>query len=129
MNIDRLKFINDMLGFKAGDLVLQFEDPDFLNHLRYTLKQHGLSPHLLGVELTESMLQNIYTISPILFELRQMGIHTYIDDFGTGYSSLSMLKTLPIDFIKIDKSFIDEITDHSGYSTLVKTIIDMGKSL
>ncbi|MEM1504428.1 EAL domain-containing protein [Domibacillus sp. 8LH] len=108
---------------------LQFEDPDFLNHLRYTLEQHGLSPHLLGVELTESMLQNIHTISPVLFELRQMGIHTYVDDFGTGYSSLSMLKTLPIDFIKIDKSFIDEITDHSGYSTLVKTIIDMGKSL
>lgn len=108
---------------------LQFEDPDFLNHLRCTIERHGLSPHLLGVELTESMLQNIHTISPILFELRQMGIHTYVDDFGTGYSSLSMLKTLPIDFIKIDKSFIDEITDHSGYSTLVKTIIDMGKSL
>ncbi|MCM3790040.1 EAL domain-containing protein [Domibacillus indicus] len=108
---------------------LQFEDPDFLNHLRFTLEQHRLSPHLLGVELTESMLQNTQTISPILFELRQMGIHTYVDDFGTGYSSLSMLKTLPIDFIKIDKSFIDEITDHSGYSTLVKTIIDMGESL
>ncbi|MCI2255554.1 EAL domain-containing protein [Domibacillus sp. PGB-M46] len=108
---------------------LQFEDPDFLNHLRCTIEQHGLPPHLLGVELTESMLQSIHTISPILFELQQMGIHTYIDDFGTGYSSLSMLKTLPIDFIKIDKSFIDEITDHSGYSTLVKTIIDMGKSL
>ncbi|WP_050183617.1 bifunctional diguanylate cyclase/phosphodiesterase [Domibacillus robiginosus] len=108
---------------------LQFEDPDFLSHLRCTLEQHKLSPHLLGVELTESMLQNIHTVSPILFELRQMGIHTYVDDFGTGYSSLSILKTLPIDFIKIDKSFIDEITDQSGYSTLVKTIIDMGKSL
>lgn len=108
---------------------LQFEDPDFLDHIRRTLQEYALPPQQLGVELTESMVQNVHLATPILFELRQMGIHIYIDDFGTGYSSLNVLKTLPIDYIKIDKSFVDEIDESEQDPTMVKTIIDMGKNL
>jgi len=61
--------------------------------------------------------------------LKELGVKISIDDFGTGYSSLSYLKHLPIDSIKIDKSFVDDIIDHSSQGAMVKTIIDMGHNL
>jgi EAL domain-containing protein (putative c-di-GMP-specific phosphodiesterase class I) len=65
----------------------------------------------------------------VLQKLKEMGIHLAVDDFGTGYSSLSYLREFPIDILKIDRSFVNQITSNSGDSTIVNAIISMGKSL
>jgi EAL domain-containing protein (putative c-di-GMP-specific phosphodiesterase class I) len=74
-------------------------------------------------------MQNIERSTIILNQLKDLGVKISIDDFGTGYSSLSYLKHLPIDSIKIDKSFIDDIINHSNQGEMVKTIINMGHNL
>lgn len=107
----------------------QLEVATFMDSLQHMLTESGITPSLLGVELTEGMVQNIESAVPILFELRQLGVTIYIDDFGTGYSSLGILNQLPIDYIKIDKSFIQEVPHNKGQATLVKTIIEMGRNL
>lgn len=108
---------------------VQLEVATFMDMLQLMLKESHITPNLLGLELTESMVQNIDAAVPILFELRQLGVTIYIDDFGTGYSSLGILNQLPIDYIKIDKSFIGEVPHSKGQATLVKTIIEMGRNL
>jgi EAL domain-containing protein (putative c-di-GMP-specific phosphodiesterase class I) len=74
-------------------------------------------------------MQNINESSQILNELKALGIQLALDDFGTGYSSLSYLKHLPVDSVKIDRSFINDILAHSNGGVMVKTIIDMGRNL
>jgi EAL domain-containing protein (putative c-di-GMP-specific phosphodiesterase class I) len=74
-------------------------------------------------------MQNINESSQILNELKELGIQLSLDDFGTGYSSLSYLKHLPVDSVKIDRSFINDILAHSNGGVMVKTIIDMGRNL
>jgi diguanylate cyclase len=82
------------------------------------------------VEITESLfIENLDTLIPIFTEMKEHGIALSLDDFGTGYSSLSMLKDVPIDELKIDKSFIDHITDHPNDKAMVESIISMGKNL
>jgi EAL domain-containing protein (putative c-di-GMP-specific phosphodiesterase class I) len=74
-------------------------------------------------------MQNINESSQILNELKALGIQLSLDDFGTGYSSLSYLKHLPVDSVKIDRSFINDILAHSNGGVMVKTIIDIGRNL
>jgi EAL domain-containing protein (putative c-di-GMP-specific phosphodiesterase class I) len=107
----------------------QFQQPAFLDHVKRALFESGLQPQYLHLELTESlMLQNInYSIS-VMEELQTMKVKVSIDDFGTGYSSLSYLKNLPIDTLKIDRSFIRNLEDASDIS-IVKAIIMMGQGL
>lgn len=107
----------------------QLEVGSFMDQLQLLLLESGINSNLLGIELTEGMVQNIESAVPILFEMRQLGVRIYIDDFGTGYSSLGILNQLPIDYIKIDKSFIQEVPYNKGQATLVKTIIEMGRNL
>jgi EAL domain-containing protein (putative c-di-GMP-specific phosphodiesterase class I) len=108
--------------------VQQFQHSDFIKMVRDTLNETGLDPQLLELEITESIMQNIGKSKAILYSLREMGVKTSLDDFGTGYSSLNVLQNLPIDTIKIDKSFIDEIGKNNQKS-MVKTIIDLGINL
>lgn len=93
------------------------------------LQETKLDPGCLELEITESVMQNINESSQILNELKELGIQLSLDDFGTGYSSLSYLKHLPVDSIKIDRSFINDILAHSNGGVMVKTIIDMGRNL
>ena len=99
----------------------------FVDTVRKVLADTGLPPGSLELEITESTIQNVEESIEILNQLRNLGVKLSIDDFGTGFSSLSYLKHLPIDNLKIDKSFIDEL-DKDG-EIIVKTIIDMGKNL
>ncbi|RNF39964.1 EAL domain-containing protein [Planococcus salinus] len=108
--------------------VLQFQQDDFLLTVKEALEESGLEPQFLELEITESIMQNIRESVKILESLRAMGIKTSIDDFGTGYSSLNILQELPIDTIKIDKSFIDGIGS-TNQQAMVKTIIDLGVNL
>ncbi len=94
------------------------------------LKMTGTDPRFIGIEITESMLvQNIEEMVVTLLNLSNMGLEISIDDFGTGYSSLSYLKRFPINKLKIDKSFIDDIATHPDDAAIVKAIIAMAHGL
>lgn len=108
--------------------VFQFQHSDFIMTVKTALAENELDAKYLEVEITESIMQNIVDSMRILNELKSIGVKTSIDDFGTGYSSLSVLKKLPIDAIKIDKSFVDDVADKKDKS-LVNAIIDIGVNL
>ena len=89
---------------------LQFEQPDFVAGVRACLEQHGLPPHTLVLELTESMVHRDPRLArQTLLELQALGVQVAMDDFGTGYSSLSMLKSLPFGLLKIDREFLRDL--------------------
>jgi diguanylate cyclase (GGDEF)-like protein/PAS domain S-box-containing protein len=108
----------------------QLKQASFINRCRNTFKKHGVSPTCFELEVTETTLMTDpkRTIG-LLNELYAMGLHLAIDDFGTGYSSLSALQQFPIGTLKIDQSFVRDVALDSNDAALVRTIIDMGKSL
>ncbi|WP_238942730.1 putative bifunctional diguanylate cyclase/phosphodiesterase [Planococcus beigongshangi] len=108
--------------------VLQFRHSDFLGTVQQILDETALDSQYLELEITESIMQNIKESIIILDGLHQMGIKASIDDFGTGYSSLHVLQKLPIDTLKIDKSFVDEL-DADPLNPMVKAIVDLGLNL
>ncbi|MGR9114137.1 MAG: EAL domain-containing protein [Gammaproteobacteria bacterium] len=108
----------------------QFMAPNFIDLVEQALLDSGLAPQYLEFEITESMLiGDIKKIELQLNRLKKMGIKIALDDFGTGYSSLSYLKNFPIDILKIDQSFIREMTPDSKDAQIACAIIDMGHSL
>ncbi|WP_343218263.1 MULTISPECIES: EAL domain-containing protein [unclassified Halomonas] len=109
---------------------LQFHRDNFLATLRQTLAETGLPAEQLSLELTEGILMdNTASAIEILHALRNMRVSVSIDDFGTGYSSLSYLKHLPISTVKIDRSFIHELTNSSDDAAIVQGIISMAHHL
>ncbi len=108
---------------------LQFEDPHFIKNIKNALVASQLEPEYLGVEITESVMKNLQQTAMILHELKRIGLQISVDDFGTGYSSLSVLNKLPVDVVKIDQSFVNDILSNSNTSLLVKTIIEMAENL
>jgi EAL domain-containing protein (putative c-di-GMP-specific phosphodiesterase class I) len=108
----------------------QFDDDNVVADTARILEETDMDPTLLEVEITESMMMyNPEKTIQILAELRKMGIRIAIDDFGIGYSSLSHLKQFPIDIIKIDRSFIQDIPGDEADEAITAAIIAMGKSL
>lgn len=108
----------------------QFHQKELVNVVRSALRDYDLNPDCLELELTESLIMEYMQVgSTTLGELKKMGIYISIDDFGTGYSSLSCLKHLPIDTLKIDQSFINNITTDEDNAAIAGAIIAMGKSL
>jgi diguanylate cyclase (GGDEF)-like protein/PAS domain S-box-containing protein len=98
--------------------------------LQEQLRTYGLPADRIELEVTESMvMQNAQQATAVLNELRRVGVSLAIDDFGTGYSSLVYLKRLPIDTLKIDKEFIDDLTRDPDDEAITSTIITMGHSL
>jgi len=109
---------------------LQLTHPEFVARVREALASAQLSPAELTLEVTESVLMDgIENAVSTLNELRHMGITLSIDDFGTGYSSLNYLATLPIDALKIDRSFIERMTEDGDGSEIVKAIFKLGQAL
>ncbi len=108
----------------------QFYQADFVAQVRDILIQTGADPSTLELELTEGMLiSNIEDAIDKMQALQRIGVHFSIDDFGTGYSSLSYLKRLPVDKLKIDQSFVHDITQDSNDAAIVDTIIAMARHL
>ncbi len=108
----------------------QFADDALLEKILRVLAETGLAPHCLKLELTESVvMEKIETTSAMLKQLRQLGIQLSIDDFGTGYSSLSYLARLPLDTLKIDRSFIHQMGDNEENAEVVKAIILLARAL
>ena len=108
----------------------QFADEHLLQDIDEALAGSGMSPVLLQLEVTESMvMRNVSRAVRVLDAIRDRGIRVAIDDFGTGYSSMSLMKQLPIDTIKIDRSFVRDLPDDSEDRAIAQAIIGMGKAL
>ncbi|KGE20289.1 hypothetical protein PWYN_13815 [Paenibacillus wynnii] len=108
---------------------MQLMQPHLLNELLEAVKDNGLSPYSLELEITESVLMSGDSFFTSLQNLREHGFRISLDDFGTGFSSLSYLRRFPVDVIKIDRSFISEITHSQSDDTLVKAIIELSHNL
>jgi diguanylate cyclase (GGDEF)-like protein len=108
----------------------QFQQQDFSEVVVRILQETGLDPHDLELELTESsVMKNPTSAASALGELKTMGIKISIDDFGTGYSSLGYLKRLPIDVLKIDQSFVHDLTTDPDDASVVMAIITLAHNL
>ncbi|MGG3882695.1 putative bifunctional diguanylate cyclase/phosphodiesterase [Brevibacillus panacihumi] len=107
----------------------QFHQPNLIDYIREILAETGLEPKYLELEITESMMIDAKVSKSILQELDEFGVKISLDDFGTGYSSLSYLKQFPIHKLKIDRSFIADITKNVNDQAIVATIISMAKNL
>ena len=107
----------------------QFAQPCFVGQVADEVKSHRIDPAKLKLELTESvLLHDLKNTIAKMHALKRLGIKLSMDDFGTGYSSLSYLRDLPLDQIKIDQSFIQNITRNDNDAQLVRTIIDLGEN-
>lgn len=106
---------------------LQFGSCHFVQEVRKHVQNYKLNPKCIELEITENILMNLAEAEKTLKALRELGVTISIDDFGTGYSSLSYLTRLPINTLKIDKSFIDQLNEQSNI--IVNTIITMGNNL
>jgi diguanylate cyclase (GGDEF)-like protein/PAS domain S-box-containing protein len=105
----------------------QFYRPDFVDRVQGSLSRHGVNPMLLKLELTESLaMEDIETAIQKMDVLKELGVRFSLDDFGTGYSSLSYLKRLPLDQIKIDQSFVRNITNDNADKVMVMAITGLG---
>jgi diguanylate cyclase (GGDEF)-like protein/PAS domain S-box-containing protein len=133
-----LQFITwESMGVDVSDLFLsvnvsprQFHQFDFIEKVKQVITETGLSPHRLKLEITEGMiLSNIDNTSKKIEALKSLGITFAVDDFGTGYSSLSYLKKLPLDSLKIDKSFVIDIDKNPNDKVIVETILSMANHL
>ena len=109
----------------------QFARPDFAVTVAHLLRIMGIAPHQLELELTETaIMQDVVKSSAQLLRLRESGVTVSIDDFGTGYSSLSYLQRLPVDSIKIDQSFIRDLSSSRSSSlTMIQAIVDLAHDL
>ena len=106
------------------------QDPDFCSRVRVLIDQHGVPAHRLHLELVESgLMQDPQSSVAALHALRALGVHLSIDDFGTGYSSLAYLQQLPVNELKIDRSFVDGVDGLPGTQRLLKTMIEMGHGM
>jgi diguanylate cyclase (GGDEF)-like protein/PAS domain S-box-containing protein len=108
----------------------QLRQASFILRCRAVFRRHSVSPTSFELEITETtLMSDAKRTVRLLDELYAMGLHLSIDDFGTGYSSLSALQQFPIGTLKIDQSFVRDVSEDAGDATIVKTIIEMGRSL
>ncbi len=108
----------------------QLNDANLVDEVRKTMRETGLAPASLRLEMTESaIMSNSEMAMDVLRRLKEMGVGLEIDDFGTGYSSLSYLKRLPFDTVKIDQSFVRDLHATGESVEIVKTILDLARSM
>ena len=108
----------------------QFSDPELLATVRDALRESGLDPALLELEITESMvMHDPEAAAEIMHKLRALGTRLSMDDFGTGYSSLGYLKRFPITTVKLDRSFVRDLPDHEDDVAIARAVLAMAHSL
>jgi diguanylate cyclase (GGDEF)-like protein/PAS domain S-box-containing protein len=109
---------------------VELRDRDFIAHVRQVLAESAVDPNMLEFELTETFLmQDSSSTAVVLRALKDLGVRIALDDFGTGYSSLSHLKGFPIDTLKIDRAFVNEVTTNDGDASIIRAVITLGNSL
>ena len=108
----------------------QFQQLDLVSQVDEVLRETGLAPHYLELEITETaVMQDLAFTRSILHELKEMGVHLSVDDFGTGYSSLGYLKQFPLHTLKIDRTFVQELETNAGDAAIISALIALGKGL
>jgi EAL domain-containing protein (putative c-di-GMP-specific phosphodiesterase class I) len=121
---DRLRYVSVNVSAR------QVRTPGFVNEVRQALEASGVDPGRLMLEITESLvLRDDDSVCTTLADLRRLGVQIAIDDFGTGYSSLSYLRHMPVDVLKIDKSFIDDMVGSKQQRALVAAIVQLADTL
>lgn len=108
---------------------VQLAHTGFVDFIARTMTAHGLRPAQINLEVTESVLMDATGVIPVMQRLADMGIKLSIDDFGTGYSSLSYLHSLPFDTLKIDRSFVQRMTEDGKGREIVRSIVALARAL
>jgi diguanylate cyclase (GGDEF)-like protein len=122
--------LDDRLEVAVNVSVRQLKEPDFVTATAEVLERTSLPPDRLILEITESMLmENIDAVLDVLHALRGLGVRLAIDDFGTGYSSLAYLVKLPVQLLKIDRSFIARLEEDRNSATLVRSLVKLARDL
>ena len=125
-----VEFNRDDLYVSCNLFCEHFFSPNLPNDIAAIIKRVGLNARHLRLELTErALLENSEIVLENMMTLKQMGVKILLDDFGTGYSSLSYLHRFPIDVLKIDRSFINNVHEHNNHQAIIKTIIDLATNL
>ncbi len=117
------------INFSVNLSLRQFFDSNLVTTMASILEEEGIEPSYITLEITESMTMDVEKASQILYQLKELGVEISIDDFGTGYSSLQYLQKFPIDYLKIDKSFIQNIVVNKDDYNIASTIIVMAHNL
>lgn len=108
----------------------QLSQPSLLEGVEAVVREAGIEPHMLKLEITESaVIENTEVATRTLRRLKALGVQLFMDDFGTGYSSLSYLHRLPLDALKIDRSFVSQMVRGDRHSQLVRTIVQLARSV
>ncbi|PKL02586.1 MAG: hypothetical protein CVV55_03675, partial [Synergistetes bacterium HGW-Synergistetes-2] len=122
-------------GYSPGEIAVnlsarQFHQKGLLSKMKGILDEYDVAPSLLGIEITESgIMENLMDSIAVLSGMKDLGMTVYVDDFGTGYSSLNYLKRLPIDVLKIDKSFIDGVLEDPNDAAITRAVVGIARSL
>ena len=118
------------LGLSVNITAHQLNRPEFIATVADALGEAGADPTLLTLELTEHvMLDDVVEVGRAMTTLKTMGVKLALDDFGTGYSSLTYLRQLPLDLLKIDRSFIRDLETNASDRAIVQTILDFAQNL
>jgi EAL domain-containing protein (putative c-di-GMP-specific phosphodiesterase class I) len=107
----------------------QLQHPDFVLHVDEALAASGLDPSRLVLEITESVLIDTGDVEDRLADLKERGVQIALDDFGTGYGSLAYLQRLPVDIVKIDRSFTARVDVDAAGEALLRAIVGLGNAL
>ncbi|HJU47578.1 MAG TPA: EAL domain-containing protein [Gaiellaceae bacterium] len=120
----------DAIRLSVNVSARQLEQPSFVDDVRAALRETGLEPGALTLEVTESVIARQHeSLTETLESVRALGLRVALDDFGTGYSSLSQLLTLPVDELKIDRSFVRRIESDPDRAALVRAVVELGHAL
>ncbi|MGC1441041.1 MAG: EAL domain-containing protein, partial [Burkholderiaceae bacterium] len=120
----------DDISMAVNISAMQFGHGNIISMVESALHKAQLAPHLLELELTESnILNDAQTQIEMLHKLKTLGVRLSIDDFGTGYSSLRYLKQFPIDALKVDRCFVQEVNDSPADAAIVKSVINLAHNL
>jgi diguanylate cyclase (GGDEF)-like protein len=118
------------IGMSVNVSGRQLDHDELIEDVRHALEQSGLDPDALTLEITETtLMRDAEATAQRLRELKQLGVRVAIDDFGTGYSSLAYLRQFPVDALKIDRSFISGIAASKEAAALIRTLVQLGKTL
>ncbi len=118
------------VGIAVNVSARQLDTDAFVTEVREALAQSGLDPAALTLEITETtLMSNADETARRLVAIKELGVRIAIDDFGTGYSSLAYLQRFPVDALKIDRSFISRVSQDPEGDTLIRTLVQLGKSL
>jgi diguanylate cyclase (GGDEF)-like protein len=118
------------IGVAVNVSARQLDTDDFVGDVERSLGETGLPPAMLTIEITESaLMRDIQQTAARLATVKQLGVRVAIDDFGTGYSSMASLQQLSVDALKIDRSFITQMTHNKEGETIIRTLVQLGKAL